>query len=123
MATCSAGDLVHLWSTPLSGSSSNAMDTSSAAAAAATAGVADKKPGEVPTVRPLVTLRGHADRCCRVAFHPSGRFLGSTSFDTTWRLWDIETSKELLTQGYVQMRYYAILTDGAVCCVLCAVFV
>lgn len=35
---------------------------------------------------------------CRVAFHPSGDYVASASFDTTWRLWDIKTSKELMQQ-------------------------
>ncbi len=30
---------------------------------------------------------------CRINFHPSGRFLGTTSFDKTWRLWDLETQQ------------------------------
>ncbi|KAI4593804.1 hypothetical protein KJ359_008845 [Pestalotiopsis sp. 9143b] len=47
---------------------------------------------------PLATLQGHAQRVCRVEFHPSGRYLASASEDTTWRLWDVETAKELLLQ-------------------------
>ena len=37
-------------------------------------------------------------RVARVAFHPSGRYIGTASFDHTWRLWDAETSVELLLQ-------------------------
>jgi U4/U6 small nuclear ribonucleoprotein PRP4 len=33
-----------------------------------------------------------------VAFHPSGDYVASASFDTTWRLWDVNTSKELMLQ-------------------------
>jgi U4/U6 small nuclear ribonucleoprotein PRP4 len=39
------------------------------------------------------TLHGHGARLCRINFHPSGRFLGTSSFDKTWRLWDLETQK------------------------------
>ena len=47
---------------------------------------------------PIGTLDGHDMRVARLAFHPSGRFVGTASFDTTWRLWDVETRQELLLQ-------------------------
>ncbi|WEW58463.1 hypothetical protein PRK78_003931 [Emydomyces testavorans] len=47
---------------------------------------------------PLSTLSGHSGRVCRVEFHPSGEYLASASYDTTWRLWDVRTSTELLLQ-------------------------
>merc|ERR1712190_678383 len=34
-------------------------------------------------------LLGHEDRICRIAFHPSGRFLVTACYDQTWRLWDL----------------------------------
>lgn len=40
----------------------------------------------------------HEDRVNMVEFHPMGRYLASTSHDKTWRLWDIETKKEILLQ-------------------------
>ncbi|RVW92151.1 U4/U6 small nuclear ribonucleoprotein PRP4-like protein [Vitis vinifera] len=36
-------------------------------------------------------IEGHLDRLARIAFHPSGKYLGTASFDKTWRLWDVET--------------------------------
>ncbi|KAI2461781.1 hypothetical protein LOY97_000907 [Ophidiomyces ophidiicola] len=47
---------------------------------------------------PLSTLSGHSGRVCRVEFHPSGDYIASASYDTTWRLWDTRTSAELLLQ-------------------------
>ena len=44
------------------------------------------------------TFSGHLDRLARIAFHPSGRYLGTASFDKTWRLWHLETGVELLLQ-------------------------
>jgi U4/U6 small nuclear ribonucleoprotein PRP4 len=38
----------------------------------------------------LRTFEGHRDRLARIAFHPSGKYLGTASFDKTWRLWDLE---------------------------------
>lgn len=47
------------------------------------------------------TLLGHAGRLARIGFHPTGRYLGTASFDHTWRLWDVETGQELLLQASV----------------------
>eukprot|EP01103_Thecamoeba_quadrilineata_P013413 TRINITY_DN3720_c0_g1_i1.p1 TRINITY_DN3720_c0_g1~~TRINITY_DN3720_c0_g1_i1.p1 ORF type:complete len:527 (-),score=98.66 TRINITY_DN3720_c0_g1_i1:96-1532(-) len=66
---------------------------------------------------PVATLTGHRDRINRIAFHPSGNYLASTSFDLTWRLWDIETKKELLQQeGHTRPAFaIAFQGDGALC--------
>ena len=44
------------------------------------------------------TLQGHSSRVAKVEWHPSGKFLASTSYDYTWRLWDVERQEELLLQ-------------------------
>jgi U4/U6 small nuclear ribonucleoprotein PRP4 len=64
---------------------------------------------------PLSTLQGHAQRVCRVEFHPSGRYLASASEDTTWRLWDVQTSQELLLQEGHAKGVFAVSfnTDGS----------
>ena len=51
----------------------------------------------------------------RVAFHPSGAYLGSASFDGTWRLWDVRTNQELLIQEGHSKEVYALAfqDDGA----------
>ena len=50
-------------------------------------------------IKEAAVLKGHQGRLCSVAFHPSGRYVGTTSFDHTWRLWDVESGgKELLLQ-------------------------
>ncbi|KAL5375250.1 hypothetical protein DPSP01_011348 [Paraphaeosphaeria sporulosa] len=58
--------------------------------------------------KPLRTLEGHADRVCRVAFHPSGRYLASASDDTTWRLWDVNTGQEVLIQEGHSKEVYTV---------------
>jgi WD40 repeat protein len=60
-------------------------------------------------------MKGHQDRVCRVAFHPSGEYVASASFDTTWRLWDVKTSKELLLQEGHSKEVYCVefQHDGA----------
>lgn len=64
---------------------------------------------------PLSTLTGHTDRVCRLSFHPSGRYLASASFDTTWRLWDVSTGQELqLQEGHSRQVYtVAFHPDGS----------
>lgn len=68
---------------------------------------------------PLLTLSGHSARVCRIAFHPTGKYLGSASFDGTWRLWDAERGgEELLLQEGHSKEVYAIefQEDGALVC-------
>ena len=62
-------------------------------------------------------MKGHADRVARVAFHPSGRYVASASFDTTWRLWDVATSKEILLQEGHSKEVFSVefQNDGALC--------
>ncbi|KAH6648363.1 WD40-repeat-containing domain protein [Truncatella angustata] len=64
---------------------------------------------------PLATLQGHAQRVCRVEFHPSGKYLATASEDTTWRLWDTETTQELLLQEGHSKGVFAVSfnTDGS----------
>ncbi|KAJ3320031.1 hypothetical protein HDV06_005765 [Boothiomyces sp. JEL0866] len=72
--------------------------------------------------QPIGKLDGHDMRVARVAFHPSGNFVGTAwylqinpSFDTTWRLWDVETRKTLLLQEGHSREVFAIgfQNDGA----------
>ncbi|XP_075885130.1 U4/U6 small nuclear ribonucleoprotein Prp4 [Nelusetta ayraudi] len=47
---------------------------------------------------PVADIEGHDERVSRVAWHPSGRFLGTTCYDNSWRLWDLEVQEEILHQ-------------------------
>ena len=49
-------------------------------------------------------LQGHTGRVARVAWHPSGQHIASTSYDSTWRLWDAGTGTELLNQDVSDSR-------------------
>ncbi|OAL55991.1 U4/U6 small nuclear ribonucleo protein Prp4 [Pyrenochaeta sp. DS3sAY3a] len=62
--------------------------------------------------KPLQSLEGHSDRVCRVAFHPSGRYLASASDDTSWRLWDVNTGQELLMQEGHSKEVYTVGFNG-----------
>ena len=50
-----------------------------------------------------------------VGFHPMGRHAGTASYDSTWRLWDLESGAELLLQeGHAREVYcLAFQGDGA----------
>ena len=67
--------------------------------------------------KPLATMKGHIDRVARVAFHPSGNYVASASFDTTWRLWDVNTAKEVLLQEGHSKEVFSVefQNDGALC--------
>ncbi|XP_041968755.1 U4/U6 small nuclear ribonucleoprotein Prp4 isoform X2 [Aricia agestis] len=65
---------------------------------------------------PIASLEGHSPaRVGRVEFHPSGRYVGSTVFDRSWRLWDVEARVELLHQeGHAEPVYsLAFQGDGS----------
>ncbi|WIA19731.1 hypothetical protein OEZ85_005656 [Tetradesmus obliquus] len=56
----------------------------------------------------LRKLTGHTERLARVAFHPMGHHLATASFDTTWRLWDVESGACLMEQEGHSRQVYAV---------------
>ncbi|XP_050389042.1 U4/U6 small nuclear ribonucleoprotein Prp4 [Patella vulgata] len=65
---------------------------------------------------PIADIEGHAPfRVSRLAYHPSGRFLGTCCFDNSWRLWDLEAQDEVLHQeGHSKPVYdISFQIDGA----------
>ncbi|KAE9463595.1 hypothetical protein C3L33_04503, partial [Rhododendron williamsianum] len=62
----------------------------------------------------LNTFEGHLDRLARIAFHPSGKYLGTTSYDKTWRLWDIDTGEELLLQEDALARVWDLRSGRSI---------
>ncbi|XP_059044840.1 U4/U6 small nuclear ribonucleoprotein Prp4 [Achroia grisella] len=62
---------------------------------------------------PIASLPGHSpSRVARAEFHPSGRFLATTVFDHSWRLWDLETAKEVLHQEGHAKPVYSVAFQG-----------
>jgi len=45
------------------------------------------------------TFEGHTDWVTSVAFSPDGKYILSGSWDTTLKLWDIETGRLIRTFG------------------------
>lgn len=74
-------------------------------------------PSDEDTFTPLTSLnQSHDDRITRVLIHPSSKYFVSTSFDQTWKLWDLETCQELMTQeGHLkQVLSASFHTDGGI---------
>ncbi|PWN40903.1 WD40 repeat-like protein [Ceraceosorus guamensis] len=67
-----------------------------------------KKEGEKSSTAPLSTLKGHDARVARISFHPTGSHLVSASYDGTWRLWDVQSGKELLVQEGHSKEVYCV---------------
>lgn len=66
----------------------------------------------------IADISGHVpNRVSRLAFHPSGRFLGTACYDNSWRLWDLEQKQEVLHQeGHSKgVHSIAFQIDGSVC--------
>lgn len=145
LATAGADNAVHLWSHDQVYAD---VDGSQGAAGATSRGGGmeeeDEEEGEqqngsaaqggnegaAPASRPAVThtpvvenpvgsLKGHVSRLSDVAWHPSGRLLATTSFDSTWRLWDVETQQELLLQEVLALASHSAdagqLTPRSLC--------
>lgn len=57
------------------------------------------KVGQEPITKPTSTIKeAHAGRIANVVFHPNTKHVATTSFDQTWKLWDIEKGTCLLEQ-------------------------
>jgi U4/U6 small nuclear ribonucleoprotein PRP4 len=72
---------------------------------------------EVLSIQQVAHLKGHAARLCSVAFHPQGDYVATTSFDHTWRLWDVATGGQILLQDGHWKEVYGIgfHPDGSLC--------
>ncbi|XP_017783416.1 PREDICTED: U4/U6 small nuclear ribonucleoprotein Prp4 [Nicrophorus vespilloides] len=67
---------------------------------------------------PIADIEGHMPhRVSRIAFHPSGRFLGTCCYDSSWRLWDLQQCAEVLHQeGHGKpVHCISFQNDGSVC--------
>ena len=65
---------------------------------------------------PVANLEGHDERVSRCAYHPSGRFLGTCVYDNSWRLWDLETTEEVLHQeGHSKAVHCIAFQVGTTC--------
>eukprot|EP00924_Labyrinthula_sp_SR-Ha-C_P007022 maker-scaffold_8-snap-gene-7.17-mRNA-1 protein AED:0.02 eAED:0.02 QI:188/1/1/1/1/1/2/69/460 len=73
---------------------------------------------ELKSLKPIGQLTGHERRLAQVSFHPINSFAATTSYDYTWRLWDIENQKELLLQdGHnAGVHSLAFHPDGSIIC-------
>lgn len=78
----------------------------------------DDTPTNPYTITETACLRGHQARLSKIAWHPTQKYVATTSFDHTWRLWDVETNKQLLLQdGHFRETYGIAMNhpDGSLC--------
>jgi U4/U6 small nuclear ribonucleoprotein PRP4 len=79
----------------------------------------DETPMNTWSITEQACLTGHTKRLCRAAFHPMKKHVATTSFDYSWRLWDIETNQEnmlLLQDGHWKETYgIGFHPDGSLC--------
>lgn len=70
---------------------------------------------KVPVLKPIAKFSGHQDRCSRMAFHASGKYLATTSYDLLWYLWDLESGRAVVKQrGHSRPLYgLAMQNDGS----------
>ncbi|XP_016986063.1 U4/U6 small nuclear ribonucleoprotein Prp4 [Drosophila rhopaloa] len=65
----------------------------------------------------IADITGHMPhRVSKVSFHPSGRFLATACYDSSWRLWDLEQKTEVLHQeGHAKpVHCLSYHSDGSV---------
>ncbi|KAJ1461517.1 WD40-repeat-containing domain protein [Pelagophyceae sp. CCMP2097] len=102
VVTAGADGLAKLWDCSFAPAAADDMDVDGPPAPAA----------KLPDAVLLQTFTGHSERLGHVDFHPSGHFFATTSFDSTWRLWDVETAAELLLQDGHAFETYAVSFQG-----------
>mmetsp|Transcript_24992 Transcript_24992/g.36941 ORF Transcript_24992/g.36941 Transcript_24992/m.36941 type:complete len:512 (-) Transcript_24992:318-1853(-) len=59
-------------------------------------------------VSEVASLKGHKARLSSTSFHPMGEHVATTSFDHSWRLWDVETGSQLLLQDGHAREVYGV---------------
>lgn len=65
----------------------------------------------------IADITGHIPhRVSKLGFHPSGRFLATACYDSSWRLWDLEQKQEVLHQeGHAKsVHCLSFQIDGSV---------
>ena len=62
-----------------------------------------------------ISFEKHEDRVNSAIFHPLGNYMFTVSHDKTWKMWDLETQKEIYTQtGHSKPVYtQSIHPDGS----------
>ena len=101
---------IMLW--PLQPTAADDADMQAASAATSLSSSLTPAAAETPTISPLATLSSHAARVNRVAFHPDGYHLFSSSHDCSYALHDVSTQQTIYTQPGHVYGVYALSVHG-----------
>ena len=105
LASCGMDGQVLVW--PLEAPPSD-TDAQLSAAFLTPSSSSSSSPPLTPSIAPLASLTPHTDRCSRVAFHPSGDYLFSTSFDSTYAMHDVATMATIYAQPGHSYAVYSL---------------
>ena len=110
LASCGMDGNILLW--PLQPTAADDADMQAATTAASLSSSITATSAETPTISPLATLSSHITRVNRVAFHPDGYHLFSSSHDCTYALHDVSTQQTIYTQPGHLYGVYALCVHG-----------
>jgi len=110
LASCGMDGNIMLW--PLQPTAADDADMQAASTTSSLSSSLTPATTETPTISPLATLSSHAARVNRVAFHPDGHHLFSSSHDCTYALYDVSTQQTVYTQPGHVYGVYALCVHG-----------
>ena len=110
LASCGMDGNIALW--PLQPTAADDADMQAASTAASLSATRTPANAETHTISPIAILSPHTARVNRVAFHPDGRHLFSSSHDCTYALHDVETQQTIYTQPGHVYGVYALSLHG-----------
>ena len=98
LASCGMDGQVLLWPLQASKADVDMLATAFPAPTPSSSSSSSSSPSPTPSTRPLASLTPHAERCSRVAFHPCGDYLYSTSHDRCYQLHDLHALTSIYSQ-------------------------
>lgn len=68
-----------------------------------------------PELKVINSIDGHNARITKTLIHPNGKYFASTSFDQTWKLWDLNSNELVQQEGHLKEIFSgAFHPDGSI---------